>query len=132
MEPRRHGDTEARSTTAGSLRFATVSFFQFIAPRDPKQSAETEHASVPPCLRGESTLKRKRHPRKNELPDVVLGQRLVVREERAVAQGDRDVAGDFPVDVGVRFGAEEPDAGISRLVDRGVLLELAEAEEIGA
>src|SRR4051794_17278320 len=76
-------------------------------------------------------LKRKGHPREEKLPVVVEGDGVVAGEEDPVAERQRDVAGDLPVHVKVRLDAEEALVA-RRLVDRSVLLELVEDEEVDA
>src|SRR5688500_13930664 len=80
-----------------------------------------------------ASSERIRHPRENVLPRfVVAAKGVFVGEEDAVAEDDRHVAGDLPVEEEVRLPAEEALAARGRLVDRGVGVELVVEENVGA
>src|SRR5262245_2875899 len=72
-----------------------------------------------------------RQPPVNVLPRIVRFEGFAAREEQAVAEDDRHVAGRLPIDVEVRFPAEVcvVEAG---LVDGGVGIKLVEEEQVGA
>src|SRR5688572_33302706 len=67
-----------------------------------------------------------------EVARVVVGDNRAAREEDPVAQRERDVAGDLPVEEDVRLEAEVTLAVERGLVDRGVDVELAVDEQVDA
>ena len=79
-------------------------------------------------------LERKGHPREEEVAWVVVAGvgDGGAGEEDAVSDAEADVAGDLPVEVEVGLEAEPLAARPCRLVDRGVLVELREEDQVGA
>src|SRR5579862_1684209 len=55
-----------------------------------------------------------------KLPQAIVGERLGIGHENAIAHSDGHVAGDFPVDVKIPLPTEIFFTGIGGLVDGGI------------
>src|SRR5690349_13560393 len=74
-------------------------------------------------------LERKSHPAEKEMPRLVTREIVAAGKEDAVAERDRDIAGDLPIQINVRLDAQVfLIAG--DFIDRGVAAQLVVDEEI--